>query len=198
MSKLRPGEIKDSEMGFTQSSSRAFTLKCTQTLTEHLLYTASPLTRQWEQKDKPNSGMIFLEVVTKTFPNSAPYIVVQLCPTLCDPRGLEHARFPCPSPSPGACSNPCPLSQSPIQSSRPLLSPYPPYISWSKPTESFPGSSVVKNPPANAGDPGLISGSGRSPREGNGNPLKYFLPGKSHGQKRLEGYSPWGCRVRHK
>ena len=85
-----------------------------------------------------------------------------------------------------------------IQPSRPLLSPYPPYISWSKPTESFPGSSVVKNPPANAGDPGLISGSGRSPREGNGNPLKYFLPGKSHGQKRLEGYSPWGCRVRHK
>ena len=112
MSKLRPGETKDSEIGFRQSSSRAFTLKCTWTLTEHLLYTASPLTRQWKQKDKPNSGLIFLEVVTKTFPNSAPYIVVQLCPTLCDPHGLEHARFPCPSPSPGACSNPCPLSQS--------------------------------------------------------------------------------------
>ena len=24
-----------------------------------------------------------------------------------------------------------------------------------------------------------------------------FLPGKSHGQKSLVGYSPWGCRVRH-
>ena len=35
----------------------------------------------------------------------------------------------------------------------------------------FPGDSVVKNPPANAGDVGLITGSGRSPREGNGNPL---------------------------
>ena len=34
-------------------------------------------------------------------------------------------------------------------------------------TEGVPGGSVGKNPPANAGDSGLISGSGRSPREGN-------------------------------
>jgi len=35
---------------------------------------------------------------------------------------------------------------------------------------------VVKNPPANvgdAGDLGLISGLGRFPAEGNGNPLQY-------------------------
>ena len=32
---------------------------------------------------------------------------------------------------------------------------------------------MVKNPPANAGDPGLTSGSGRSPGEGNGYPLQY-------------------------
>ena len=32
---------------------------------------------------------------------------------------------------------------------------------------------LVKNPPANAGDLGLIPGSGRSPGEGNGNPLQY-------------------------
>ena len=41
----------------------------------------------------------------------------------------------------------------------------------------FPGGSVVKNPPANAGDAGdtgSIPGSGRSPREGNGNPLQYL------------------------
>ena len=37
----------------------------------------------------------------------------------------------------------------------------------------FPGGSVLKNPPANAGDAGVISGSGRSPGEGNGNPLQY-------------------------
>ena len=27
------------------------------------------------------------------------------------PHGLQHARVPCPSPTPGACSNSCPLSQ---------------------------------------------------------------------------------------
>ena len=40
----------------------------------------------------------------------------------------------------------------------------------------FPGGSVVKDPPANAGDardPGPTPGSGRSPVGGNGNPLKY-------------------------
>ena len=54
-----------------------------------------------------------------------------------------------------------------------------------------PGGSVVKNPPANAGDIGSIPGSGRSPGEGNGNPLQYFLPGKSYGQRSPVGYSPW-------
>ena len=37
----------------------------------------------------------------------------------------------------------------------------------------FLGSSVVKNPPANAGDTDLISGLERSPGEGNDNPLQY-------------------------
>ena len=32
---------------------------------------------------------------------------------------------------------------------------------------------MVKNPPANAGDSGLMLGSGRYPGEGNGNPLQY-------------------------
>ena len=37
--------------------------------------------------------------------------VAQWCPTLWDPHGLQHARPPCPSPSPGACSNSYTLSQ---------------------------------------------------------------------------------------
>ena len=36
---------------------------------------------------------------------------------------------------------------------------------------------MVKNPPANAGDMSLISGSGISPGEGNSNPLQYSCPG---------------------
>ena len=39
--------------------------------------------------------------------------------------------------------------------------------------QKFPGGSMVKNPPANAGDMDLIPGSGRSPGEGNGNLLQY-------------------------
>ena len=41
----------------------------------------------------------------------------------------------------------------------------------------FPGDSVVKNPPADAGDSGLIPGSRRSPGGGNGNPLQFSCLG---------------------
>ena len=40
-----------------------------------------------------------------------------------------------------------------------------------------PWCSATKNPPANAGDTASIPGSGRSPREGNGNPLQYSCLG---------------------
>ena len=51
---------------------------------------------------------------------------------------------------------------------------------------------MVKNVPANAGDLGSIPGSGRSPGEGNGNPLQYACweipwteePGKSTGSQK--------------
>ena len=39
--------------------------------------------------------------------------------------------------------------------------------------QAFPGGSVVKNPPGNAGDTGSIPGLGRCPRVGNGNSLSY-------------------------
>ena len=42
-----------------------------------------------------------------------------------------------------------------------------------KPQQDFPGGSEVKVCASNAGDLGLISGLGRSPEEGNGNPLQY-------------------------
>ena len=48
---------------------------------------------------------------------------------------------------------------------------------------------MVKNPPANAGDAGLIPGSGRSPEGGNGNPLQYSCLER---RRSLAGYSPWG------
>ena len=39
-------------------------------------------------------------------------------------------------------------------------------------TEVFPGGSRVKASTSKAGDPGSIPGLGRSPGEGNGNPLQ--------------------------
>ena len=39
--------------------------------------------------------------------------------------------------------------------------------------KGFPGGSAGKESACNAGDPGWIPGSGRSPGEGNGNPLQY-------------------------
>ena len=50
---------------------------------------------------------------------------------------------------------------------------------------------MVKNPPANAGDAGSIPAWEGSLGEGNGNPLHYFGLRKSHGQRNMEGYSPW-------
>ena len=41
------------------------------------------------------------------------------------------------------------------------------------PSGDFPGGSDGKTSAYNVGDPGSIPGSGRSPGEGNGNPLQY-------------------------
>ena len=56
-----------------------------------------------------------------------------------------------------------------------------------------PGGSVVKNPPASAGAAGStvpILELGRSPAP----PTPVFLPGESHGQRSLGGYSPGGLK----
>ena len=54
------------------------------------------------------------------------------------------------------------------------------------------GDSVVKNLPANAGDVGLISLDQEDPLRRKWQLTPVFLPGKSHGQRSLVGYSPWG------
>ena len=48
-----------------------------------------------------------------------------------------------------------------------------------------------KESTCNAGDLGLITRLGRSSQGGNGNPLQYSCLENSHGQRSLEGYSPW-------
>ena len=56
----------------------------------------------------------------------------------------------------------------------------------------FPDGSDGKASAYDVGDLGSIPGPGRSPREGNGNPLQYPCLEKSHGQRSLVGCSPRG------
>ena len=57
--------------------------------------------------------------------------------------------------------------------------------------KGLPDSSVVKNPPANAGD-GFDLWVGKIPWRRKWQPTPLFWPGKSHGQRSPEGHSPWG------
>ena len=56
---------------------------------------------------------------------------------------------------------------------------------------------MVKNPLANAGDPGSIPGSGRSPGVGNSNPLQYCCLENPMDRGAWWATSPGCCRVRH-
>ena len=59
---------------------------------------------------------------------------------------------------------------------------------------SFPGGSVGKESVCNAEDLGSVSGWGRSPGGGHGNPLQYSCLENPHGQRNLADCSPWGCK----
>ena len=63
------------------------------------------------------------------------------------------------------------------------------YSAW-----GFPGGSVVKNLPANAGAMDSIPGWGRSPGEGNGYPLQYSCLENPMDRETWGGYSPRGCK----
>ena len=61
----------------------------------------------------------------------------------------------------------------------------------------FPDGSAGKESTCNAGDTGnvgSIPGVGKIPRIRKWQPTPVFLLGKSHGQRNLAGYSPWGCK----
>ena len=59
------------------------------------------------------------------------------------------------------------------------------------------GGSVCKESTYNVGDLGSVLGLGISPGEGNGSPLQCSCLENLHGQRSLEGCSPWGRRVGH-
>ena len=57
----------------------------------------------------------------------------------------------------------------------------------------FPGGSDGKESVCNAGTVGSIPGLGRSPGGGHGNTLQYSCLENPQGQRKLTGYSSWGC-----
>ena len=63
--------------------------------------------RMWLYLEKGplKNGLSWNEII------SCCYSVAKSCLTLCDPHELQHARLPCPSLSPGVCSDSCPLSR---------------------------------------------------------------------------------------
>ena len=60
----------------------------------------------------------------------------------------------------------------------------------------YPGGSDSKESACSAGDLGLIPELGRSPGEGNDNPLEYSFVENPHGQRSLVDYSPWVAKSR--
>ena len=58
--------------------------------------------------------------------------------------------------------------------------------------EGFPGDSAVNNSPAKARDAGFNPCVGKILWRRKWQLAPVFLPGKSHGQRSLAGYSPWG------
>ena len=117
------------------------------------------------------------------------------------PHGLQHARLPCPLPTPGACSNSCPSSRwchptisSSVVPFSSCLQSFPASGSFLKSQFFASGGSVLKfhlqyRTCRRLGfDPWVRKISWRRKWQ----PTPVFLPGKSHGRRSLVGYSPWG------
>ena len=131
------------------------------------------------------------------------------------PHKLQHARPPCPSPSPGVCSDSCPLSQWCYLTTSSSATPF---YSWSQSfpaSASFPVSWLFISGGQSIGDsasasvlPGLptwLSGTESTcqcrrrefdpwvrniPWRKKWRTAPVFLPGTSHGQKSLVGRVP--------
>ena len=117
----------------------------------------------------------------------------------------QHARPRCPSPSPGAYPS-CPSSPwcHPAMSSIPITLRCPVVQmlatrwrarkwKWSPSVVSdFPGGSDGKSVCLQCRRMGFDPWSGKIPWRRKRQPIPVFLSGKSHGQRSLVGYSPWG------
>ena len=130
--------------------------------------------------------------------------VTQLCPSLCDPVDCSTPGLPVHHQLPEVTQTMSIESVMPSNQlilCRPLLLP---------PSGSFPMSQLFTSDGQSTGVPGGTSGKeltcqcrrhkrhrfnpwvGKIPWRRAGQPTPEFLPGKSHGQRSLAGYGPWG------
>ena len=66
------------------------------------------------------------------------------------------------------------------------------YLTYTFVYEDFPGGSDGKVSACNVGGPGFDPWVGKIPWRRKWQPILVLAPGKSHGQRSLVGYSPWG------
>ena len=92
------------------------------------------------------------------------------------PQGLQHTRLPCPSPSPGACSNSCLSSWWCHPNISSSVIPFSPCL------QSFPASDLFQ----------WVSSSHDVAKVLEFQLSIRFLPGESHAQSSLVGCSSWG------
>ena len=75
----------------------------------------SSQTKDWTQVSHISSGAFTSWATREAHAKRVFYnqfsSVAHLCPTLCEPHGLQHDRLSCPLPNPRVCSNSCPSSQ---------------------------------------------------------------------------------------
>ena len=67
-------------------------------------------------------------------------------------------------------------------------------INKSSISQDFPGGPMVKTPRSQCRGCGFNSWARKIPWRRKWQPILVFLPGKSHGQRSLGGYNPWGCK----
>ena len=147
------------------------------------------LPHPWDSPGKNTGvGCLFLLQCMKVKSESE---VAQSCPTLRDPNGLQPTRLLRPWDFPGKSTavgcHRLLMDNSPWRKHKLCLKRY--VISLI----GFSGGSVIKNLPSNAGDSSSIPGW-EDPLEKEMATTSVFLPGESHGQRSLAGYSPQGLQ----
>ena len=131
--------------------------------------------------------------------------LLQSCPTLCDhmesspPGSSVHRILQAKVPEWGviAFSDISSRTLFSLETISILITGTTIYLSLAMSYNCFQGGSVVKNPPANEGDTGAITGSGRSPGGGNSNPLQYSYLGNPMDRAAWLVAVHGGKRVRH-